>query len=552
MNMPQLYQENKEIYLDMIEECFNIVLSSQGTSKTICDKCIIRLRDAYYFKQQVFNSENKLSKMLLLYKEKEVEFLGCNESLLIDKNKVGLQNSTMQRALGDLTKYLDDVPVKCEPKSENDNSNDSDNYFLSHIVKEEPLQKILVEERKVRLKRNRNISKKNVINRISDEKKDRVKKNDLLLSESMNVDIKVITKSNLERRKHRDNLTTILEFSNVLPFKDRSLLGFICGYCDKTYMDPKDLRTHTNTEHKTQRLDLPTIFDLNGYLVKLEVSNLKCTICDQEIDNLYKLREHLSKSHNKTIHNDVKDYLMPFKLTKGDIFNCSMCTSTYETFKMLKQHMNKHYTNYICQKCSSSFITKRSLNAHKATHIEGSFKCDLCEKVFSNNMKRMDHERKSHMGCRTIGNCPFCDQSFRSYYQRNQHLVKVHNSDAQYKCNVCSKAFILKSLLMTHIKKNHMMERNYQCTECGYKFFNTKTLKAHMVKHTGERKYACEVCHKAYARKYTLQEHMRIHNNDRRFKCELCGNAFVQKCSLKSHLLSHHGISMAASEISVS
>ncbi|XP_045530309.1 oocyte zinc finger protein XlCOF6-like isoform X1 [Pieris brassicae] len=500
IDIPYINDESKEIYSNMLQECFNINLSAQENSRSICLKCITRLRDAHDFKQQVAYSEKMITRVL---QEKIVEA----------------------------------VPLKCEMESEDENCNDAEDCIFLNVVKEELNKKT---KEKVKIKKPRG-SKRNLalIKRTSNDKK---------IKNSTVNELNLIRKPPHEKDKHKENLAILLKYSNVLPFKDKSLVGFICGYCDKTYEDPLDLRHHTELDHKSQRLELYTPSDLNDYQIKLEVSNLKCTICEEHLENLQKLKDHLVNSHNKSIHIDIKDHLTPFKLTKGDSFNCIMCASTYETFKMLKQHMNVHYNNYVCH-CGSTFITKRSLNAHKTTHIKGSFKCDLCEKIFSNRAKKSYHERTSHLGCRNISNCPYCDESFRSYYQRNQHLVKVHNTEAQYKCNICNKGYILKSLLMTHIKKNHMMERNYQCVECGYKFFNRKTLKAHMVKHTGEKKYACEICTKSYARKYTLREHMRIHNNDRRFKCELCGNAFVQKCSLKSHLLSHHGMSIPACEI---
>lgn len=364
------------------------------------------------------------------------------------------------------------------------------------------------------------------------------------------VEVEWKRKTAIDKRKHRDNLLTILKYSNVIPFKNKSMLGFVCGYCDATYPDPKDLRSHTEIDHRKDRLSFKQSFVMAEYNVKLDITDLKCKICSTNMENLTKLKDHLVDNHKKVVYTDIKDHLMQFRLKKGDVFDCVMCPSTYETFKMLKQHMNKHYCNYSCTKCENSFATKRSLSAHQETHQDGSFKCDLCDKIFSTRTKKQYHEKAKHMGTRNISNCPYCDVPFRSYYQRNQHMVKVHDSDVKYKCNVCNKGYILKSLLMSHIKKNHLMERNYQCIECGYRFFSNKALKAHMVKHTGEKNYTCEVCHKSYARKYTLREHMRIHNNDRRFKCEVCGSTFVQKCSLKSHLLSHHGIRLGAGDIS--
>ncbi|CAG9574895.1 unnamed protein product [Danaus chrysippus] len=498
-------------------------------SNLICEVCVKSLRDAHHFRQKVLYSEEQLMKRIT-----EIE---TNKKLLV---------------------------VKSEPIETDDN--DSDNYFLASTIKNEspsPIQKI-VRKVNIKSKKKEHLQKnlKNLVNKLAINSCDKKQmKKDIKVMKGRKLTIKKDIEINLtftntrltqDKQKHRENLLTILKYSNATPFKDKSLLGFICGYCNASYPDPTDLKNHTDLDHIKERLDFKSSFDMTEYNVKLDVVNLMCTLCDEKMENLFKLRDHLIKIHNKVFHRDIKDHLLQFKLKKGDVFDCALCPSTYETFKMLKQHMNKHYCNYSCSKCENSFATKRSLNTHQTTHEEGSFKCDHCDKIFSTKTKKQYHEKTKHLGARNISNCPYCDVPFRSYYQRNQHLVKVHNSEAQYKCNVCSKGYILKSLLMCHIKKNHLMERNCQCTECGYKFFSKKALKAHMIKHSGERKFICEVCHKSYARKYTLREHMRIHNDDRRFKCDICGTAFIQKCSLKSHLLSHHGISLAASDIPIS
>ncbi|KOB58229.1 Uncharacterized protein OBRU01_25276, partial [Operophtera brumata] len=59
-----------------------------------------------------------------------------------------------------------------------------------------------------------------------------------------------------DKYKLRDNFINILRFSNVLPFKNKSLLGFICAYCDIAFPDPADLRSHTDQDHKKDRLKI--------------------------------------------------------------------------------------------------------------------------------------------------------------------------------------------------------------------------------------------------------------------------------------------------------
>lgn len=548
--------DKKEIYAEMLMECFNIVLTPSNIKPAgICDECIKSLRSCVDFKQQVLQADEEFSKKLQSMEIEEE-----------DKARAKI------------------IEVKVEPKVESDD--DSDDYYLADAVRNSPPNKIKSESAPVKKKAETKRAKpksstakktpappdspwknekiKSLVSRLATSIKSCEmpdikprKKLEIKTKQRLELTIPRESKINLlwtgqphhDKHKHRQNLQTILKYSNATPFTNKTLLGYSCGYCELSFPDPADLRLHTDTAHSKERLDFKSNFDMREYNVKIDVTNLTCTVCHEKMDNLTVFKDHLTKEHGIIIHTDIKDHILQFKLKKGEVYDCVLCSSTYETFKMLKQHMNKHYSNYNCSLCDATFATKRSLNAHRTTHQEGSFKCDHCEKVFASRTKKHYHEKMKHLGARNISNCPYCNVPFRSYYQRNQHLVKVHNNEAQYKCNVCSKSYILKSLLMYHIKKSHLMERNCQCTECGYRFFSKKALKAHMVKHTGERIYSCEVCHKSYARKYTLREHMRIHNNDRRFKCEVCSMTFVQKCSLKSHLLSNHGISLAASEI---
>lgn len=352
-----------------------------------------------------------------------------------------------------------------------------------------------------------------------------------------------------ENKKHKVNVENILKYSNCTPFSNKTLNGIICAYCRDHYQSVIELRTHIDNTHKNADLNDKTR-DKNNLSFKVDITDLKCKVCDAKYDIISNLKKHLSKEHDVKFYPDVNDYILEFKLTDTEILNCALCNSTFETFKMLLQHMNGHYRNYICDVCDMGFINKHRLKNHQRTHEIGDFQCAFCDKVFTTRVRKMCHEKYTHnTSARYTTNCPHCNQSFNSYYQRNRHMVQEHNSvAATYKCNICDKSFILKSKLTSHIKKVHLMERNHTCAECGQGFFIKQSLDEHMIKHNGERVFKCTVCHKAYARKKTLREHMRIHNNDRRFKCGVCGLAFVQKCSLKSHMLSNHGVTLAEFE----
>ncbi|XP_045456729.1 zinc finger protein 62-like [Melitaea cinxia] len=515
-----------EVYGDMLKECFEIHLSIEprDSENGICEICIVRLRDACDFKHQV---------------------LRCQKEFQIK-----------------LTTSIEDIPKIKDEYSDNE---ENDIFFLDlkdhyeDLKEDDKLAEILnlddvSVERKVDKKKNGK-KRQIIIEKPTKDRKSKNLKSSIKLSLRTLSQIERLNKSPSirfisENKKHSINTEKILKYSNCTPFFNKTIAGIVCAYCKETYQTLEELRLHTQDIHKRDDLSYTKRLDKSNLSLKMDITDLKCNICEKNFDVISNLKTHLIKEHDIKFFPDVNDYIMEFKLTDAELLNCALCHSTFETFKMLLQHMNGHYRNYICDVCDMGFINKHRLKNHQRIHDIGTFKCEFCEKIFSTRVKKMCHEKYTHNSAsRYTTNCPHCDQSFNSYYQRNRHMFKEHNvAAATYKCNICDKSFILKSKLTSHIKKVHLMERNHICSECGQGFFIKQSLDEHMVKHNGERVFSCTVCHKAYARKKTLREHMRIHNNDRRFKCGVCSVAFVQKCSLKSHMLTNHGISLSEFE----
>ncbi|CAG9789657.1 unnamed protein product [Diatraea saccharalis] len=501
-----------EVYADMLKECFEInILAIEGEGG-ICEICITRLRDAYDFKRQV------------------------------QQCQINMQDKIRNAAVKALKEEMSDF--------------DDDKGECDQLVEVLSFNDVTVKKKSLAKKKN---SKKRPL---AMEKSTPDRKAKKILNGSIKLSLRAFSqmekiKSKMpsirflsESKKHQLNIQNVLKNSNCTPFSNKTLAGIFCAYCKESYTDIQNLRTHTHEMHKDDEINENKRMDRNNICVKMDITDLKCNMCNANFDIVANLKKHLTKEHDVKFYPDVNDYILEFKLTETEILNCALCNSKFETFKMLLQHMNGHYRNYICDVCDMGFINKHRLKNHQRTHEVGSFKCAYCDKVFTTRVRKMCHEKYTHnTNARYTTTCPQCDQSFTSYYQRNRHMFKEHNSvAATYKCNICDKSFILKSKLTSHIKKVHLMERNHICTECGQGFFIKQSLDEHMIKHNGERVFKCTVCHKAYARKKTLREHMRIHNNDRRFKCGVCGSAFVQKCSLKSHMLSNHGITLSEYE----
>ncbi|XP_012546304.1 zinc finger protein 567 [Bombyx mori] len=518
-----------EVYADMVKDCFEIHMSFGicTADSGICDVCITRLRDACDFKHQIQRCQRQFQHLAALIQDSTTTKVKEEVTDLDEEN--GIYFLDLKEEASDLD----------EMGAIDDDKNLADILGFGTVTVKRKTDKKLIKKRNLRI--NKTHEKKS---------KSQLKISLRTLSQIKMLKPMPTIRFTNENSKHKNNIDNLLKNSNCTPFLNKTLSGIVCAYCKETHPNIDKLRTHIKETHSNDELIDKKKMDKNNLSVKMDITDLSCNACGANFDVIDNLIKHLSKEHEVKFYSDIHNYILEFKLTDSEILNCALCNSTFETFKMLLQHMNGHYRNYICEICDLGFINKHRLKNHQRTHEIGDFQCSFCDKVFTTRVRKMCHEKYTHnSSARYTTNCPHCEQSFTSYYQRNRHMFKEHNAvAASYRCNICDKTFILKSKLTAHIKKVHLMERNHICPECGQGFFIKQSLDEHMIKHNGERVYKCTVCLKAYARKKTLREHMRIHNNDRRFKCGVCSLAFVQKCSLKSHMLSNHGVTLAEYE----
>lgn len=356
--------------------------------------------------------------------------------------------------------------------------------------------------------------------------------------------IKKLSDYQVDIQKHRTNMKEILQSSNATPIRGHTDNGYSCCFCPSQYHDPAELKKHS-LEH-VPNLNSKNILkvvpgDLNQLCIKLDITNLICKLCSISIDSIENLIDHLKNVHKKHIFTDIINQMLPFKFDNENL-QCYICKNIFNKFKKLMEHMNVHYSNFMCDVCDAGFLNRRKLYFHKVTHNTGTFPCDQCPKVFSTYNNKRCHERQYHDKAMLINKCGLCNALFKNSRQKDKHLVTEHGASSfARKCQACDKTFVHQNAMMIHMKRHHLVERPHKCSECEKGFFSTSELRAHMVKHTGEREYKCDVCLKSYARKWTLREHMRIHADDRKFKCEHCGQAFVQKCSWRGHMRAKHG-----------
>ncbi|KAJ0170009.1 hypothetical protein K1T71_014615 [Dendrolimus kikuchii] len=492
----------KEIYSEMIMDCFGILLSLSGkpSERLVCATCVLRLRDALDFRRQVLRCEEAF----LLMKMYDTEFADRQQPIA---------EATVQGA-----PLIEIEVVKTEPTEEDEESNGVD--MCQDALADGPPSP----------------DDADIKPKLQDSDTD-----DLPLSQHVNIMKsssklpKLIGKREVpmsqvqQLMRERDpaymtetNILTIVEYSYVCPFKCRHN-HLICYYCGEHFNDPTLLREHTLKTHHPKKFKVTE----HKNMIKVDLTRIDCRLCATKIDDLEDFKRHISSVHKKKYYFEYKDSVLPFKLTKEEL-KCALCDVLFPYFHALNKHMNEHFSNYVCETCGLGFVDKGRFVMHQQRHEVGDFPCETCGKIFKAEYNRDLHIDRVH-NKRGRVYCPKCDVRLMSYPQK-----------LNFSCSLCAKVCDTRRTLTIHWRKEHLKDFRYECKCCGQKFFTRFALTNHMPTHTGERNFKCKVCEKSYPRLKTLKDHMRIHTNDRRYRCHVCGQAFIQNCSLKGHMKSQH------------
>lgn len=274
-------------------------------------------------------------------------------------------------------------------------------------------------------------------------------------------------------------------------------------------------------------------------IIKLDITDLKCEICDRKIETLEEIMNHIKFIHIQPIHFETVNHIVPFKFGQKDL-SCALCPKQFDYSKHLFEHMNKHFPNYTCPECNRCFINLRSLRTHLVRHKTGTFVCSFCSKIFDTKIKMMEHERVLHLKGSKNRKCGYCDERFMDAVRKTEHEVKEHGAPVRtFPCKYCGKCFDSQRSLKNHMNHLHLQLRPHKCPECDKGFYNKNEMKRHRVKHTNIKQFQCSICSKSYAYKASLRNHMKIHDGEKSYTCETCGQSFTQKNLWVNHMMTH-------------
>ncbi|XP_030033883.2 zinc finger protein 585B isoform X2 [Manduca sexta] len=460
----------EEAYADLLRDTLNIEISCQTlgkltASRGICEECITELQKATAYKRMVLESEK--------------EFVNYVQNLQKSEDSNVIDNSDVE------IKYEDFATedANCDDKSE---SISTDDEVLAKIKNSRP--------------------KKDISKRVRAKYEEYRKKNS---------EAKLVARSDVQRIIERRGNGPILRQNSLLLLSNSTLCVFQwnqsryrCFCCQEPFNDIDSLREH-NTTHDIETIEKKIITQQNR-LVKVEVSNICCKLCNEKIDNLKTLKNHLSTEHDVAFVSK-EHLLVPFRLQNGEL-RCQICLEGFRVFRLLNIHMNKHFQKHVCHICGAGFSNLVFLNLHRFRSHK-PFKCQQCDVIFTSKAEKKSHEVSVHgvkFERKLRFPCPYCSERFFQENYRVLHLVEKHGmTKPNYNCNICPKTFITRSLLNNHIKNVHKKERNHPCEVCHNLFYTKSDLTRHKVVHTGEKKYSCNVCKNNFVSKDTLRRHIK-------------------------------------------
>lgn len=193
---------------------------------------------------------------------------------------------------------------------------------------------------------------------------------------------------------------------------------------------------------------------------------------------------------------------------------------------------NNSDSRYVCEKCNRSFNRQCQLKNHMKIHDDESIGVNDAESSLS-------EEDDSDYGQRA---------------SNNEYFIEEANGELQLQCDLCDRVFQERKRLLDHKRHTHG-PKNHPCTVCGKPFVLRSSMEKHKLTHQPERKkrrlrtveerssvarpFKCDVCQKTFERSRNLIDHKKYIHGPKNHECEICGFRFSLRFSLDMHMQRH-------------
>ena len=160
-------------------------------------------------------------------------------------------------------------------------------------------------------------------------------------------------------------------------------------------------------------------------------------------------------------------------------WSCEKCQSTFKSKKSLYGHTRAVHSEPVgCKECGK-LVDLRNINRHEKSHKGILFCCSICGKSRSSAQTLKFHEQLCGKARRNKGHipCSLCQKTYASDFSLSRHISRDHSvttSDGslaitygphlppklsqEVECILCRKMFRKRIFLNAHMKKVHLAE----------------------------------------------------------------------------------------------
>ena len=255
-----------------------------------------------------------------------------------------------------------------------------------------------------------------------------------------------------------ENVMNHIEEKEKAKIKDIGRLT--CKLCCKIFASKQSMKRHMLKYHG------PQTEEVKAHKNNRIVYQRKCPSCEKTFKYMSSLEEHIRKAHKS---HPLAEY------------NCEQCEKKFSFERSLKLHMKTHSKKVLeCCICKNVFTRSDNLDRHKLkkhgitnlnldymkNSYNDGYRCPMCGANFAEDIEELQHHLIQKI-CQDInkeriidecGNykCEHCDKAFTNFSNLNEHIRWKHNTAIQSsRCPHCEKTFKWQKSLKVHIKKNH-------------------------------------------------------------------------------------------------
>jgi hypothetical protein len=191
-----------------------------------------------------------------------------------------------------------------------------------------------------------------------------------------------------------------------------------------------------------------------------------------------------------------------------------------------------------------------------------AFKCQVCKKVFMNNLEFMKHlhlhiesHRTTAIDFADLSQCKYCYKDFDNSIAMQDHMDKTHVIKGfEHVCQICNRRYNNQAAMVLHMNAEHVKaEMPYACQVCEHRTSCHKSIIEHFTElHDRTDKLQCPLCLKTYslfndkgynsAAAQSYMVHLQKHEDCAKKKnsCKKCCLEFVNDQVLKHHQEKDH------------